>query len=958
MSNVSPANIQVVARFRPQNARELAENGRMCVAFGSDSKSVTLTGPDGQVHNFTFDRVFPCESTQAEVYQYAALNIVQDVLKGYNGTVFAYGQTCSGKTHTMEGPNVDDDQMMGIVPRIVRTIFDGVMDAPEHLEFTIKVSMIEIYMERIRDLLDVSRENLQIHDSDKDKGIWIGDCTEIFVGCAEEVLQVMKLGGQNRKIAATKMNPDSSRSHSIFIISLIQKNTQDGSAVTGKLFLVDLAGSEKVKKTGADGQQLAEAKTINKSLSALGKVINALTDGKSTHVPYRDSKVTRVLQDSLGGNSRTSLIICNSPSTFNHSETLSTLRFGLRAKSIRNKARINQERSAQELKVLLAKAEATIQQLRDYIAGLEDELSLYKASGAVPAAAGSVAAGDSEGRSNLPNVARLQDKIVQLEGQAKEVEDEKINLQLLQDALLDQLQEKTFELEAAQEQVAQYKRELNQTRAQDASVHKENELLIQKLADLTFNYEKVQYDLQENGMTLETLQSQNQSLREEKAMLQKNLDTHMQSGMNINTAGGAAAASNPVGPSSKVQAARSNWQDVQDTCDKQEEQLRTNLRELNQLDERINNPEQAALSEKDKEEKDSRERELSSKIADLEKELESTKKRNNELENDVQTVNQENDCLKQRVDKLLTQKEEELKKEEAQFKERESDLVNTLSLSLEEKANLSGEINGLVQRISSQNEDILKLKAIREDMELQMASQAVTHEKKIAFMQQCEKDYEKQKEESQVRHKQLEEDMRKMKDQLTRQMNEFEALKASLLHDLKDRCEKVIDLEMSLDEAKEQYNELLKTSSSSQLKKKVLFLNRNLEQLTLVYQQLVSQNSALRVENQVADRRIARKNERIKNLELLLQESRDNVEKLNNHQFALEAERDSYKKLIMPNPSNSDEGRGSISLQTSSPFNNLGARRIAKPIRGGGGKTPAIVGGGGRARSGSGEGVN
>ena len=163
------------------------------------------------------------------------------------------------------------------------------------------------------------------------------------------------------------MNQESSRSHSIFMIVVSQKNITTGSQKSGQLFLVDLAGSEKVGKTGASGQVLEEAKKINKSLSALGMVINSLTDGKSTHIPYRDSKLTRILQESLGGNSRTSLIVNCSPSLYNDQETISTLRFGVRAKTIKNKAKINSELSPLELRQMLKKSQA-------YTSKLEAEL--------------------------------------------------------------------------------------------------------------------------------------------------------------------------------------------------------------------------------------------------------------------------------------------------------------------------------------------------------------------------------------------------------------------------------------------------------------------------------------------------------------------------------------------------------------------------------------------------------
>ena len=214
---------------------------------------------------------------------------------------------------------------------MVGGIFAKIESAAEEIEFTVKVSMIEIYNEKIRDLLDPKKNNLRIHEN-KEQGIYVKDMTESYVGGEDEVFSLLKIGNENRSIGSTDMNKQSSRSHSVFILQIEQKNTVDFSSKTGKIYLVDLAGSERIAKTGAQGQTLDEAKNINKSLTCLGQVINALTDGKSTHIPYRDSKLTRILQESLGGNSRTSLIVTCSPSAFNEHETVSTLRFGQRAK--------------------------------------------------------------------------------------------------------------------------------------------------------------------------------------------------------------------------------------------------------------------------------------------------------------------------------------------------------------------------------------------------------------------------------------------------------------------------------------------------------------------------------------------------------------------------------------------------------------------------------------------------
>lgn len=210
-------------------------------------------------------------------------------------------------------------------------------------------------MQKLKDLLDSNKNDLKIR-SDKKRGIFIEDLTENYISSMEEVYKLIEIARNCRSIASTNMNERSSRSHMIFILTISQNNTLDLTAKTGKLYLVDLAGSEKIAKTGAEGKTLDQAKKINASLTTLGKVINALTDGKSTHIPYRDSKLTRVLQESLGGNSKTTLIVTCSPHPNNLSETISTLRFGISAKKIKNTPKINKELTVAELQALLDKS--------------------------------------------------------------------------------------------------------------------------------------------------------------------------------------------------------------------------------------------------------------------------------------------------------------------------------------------------------------------------------------------------------------------------------------------------------------------------------------------------------------------------------------------------------------------------------------------------------------------------
>jgi kinesin family protein 5 len=296
-----------MCRFRPLNEKEKQMTENIVCKFNDSSEVVINSVGENNSYRFAFDRVFSPDEGQKTVYDIGGLPIIERVFEGFNGTIFAYGQTSSGKTHTMQGI-LDDPVNEGIIPRIVKHVFDTIIQSPSDIEFTVKVSMIEIYMEKIKDLVDPSRTNLQVRE-DKQKGIYIEDVSEHYVSSDDEVMQIMRVGSENRAIASTLMNEQSSRSHSMFIVTIHQQNTKDLSAKTGKLYLVDLAGSEKISKTGASGMTLEEAKTINLSLTTLGMVINALTDCKSSHVPYRESKLTRVLQESLGGNAMTCLII-------------------------------------------------------------------------------------------------------------------------------------------------------------------------------------------------------------------------------------------------------------------------------------------------------------------------------------------------------------------------------------------------------------------------------------------------------------------------------------------------------------------------------------------------------------------------------------------------------------------------------------------------------------------------
>ncbi|XP_063086671.1 kinesin-like protein KIF3A isoform X8 [Cavia porcellus] len=341
-------NVKVVVRCRPLNERERSMFYKQAVSVDEMRGTITVHKTDSSNEppkTFTFDTVFGPESKQLDVYNLTARPIIDSVLEGYNGTIFAYGQTGTGKTFTMEGVRAVPE-LRGIIPNSFAHIFGHIAKAEGDTRFLVRVSYLEIYNEEVRDLLGKDQtQRLEVKER-PDVGVYIKDLSAYVVNNADDMDRIMTLGHKNRSVGATNMNEHSSRSHAIFTITIeCSEKGVDGNMHVrmGKLHLVDLAGSERQAKTGATGQRLKEATKINLSLSTLGNVISALVDGKSTHVPYRNSKLTRLLQDSLGGNSKTMMCANIGPADYNYDETISTLRYANRAKNIKNKARINED---------------------------------------------------------------------------------------------------------------------------------------------------------------------------------------------------------------------------------------------------------------------------------------------------------------------------------------------------------------------------------------------------------------------------------------------------------------------------------------------------------------------------------------------------------------------------------------------------------------------------------------
>ena len=375
-------NVAVVCRVRPTSAlEESSGRGRPVIDFDKDGRTVHLhnlehpTAPGRQekvrrgrqtLHSFRFRAVFEPMDSQAVVYERVGRPLVDSVMEGFNAAIIAYGQTGSGKTYTMIGDEHDptEPEGFGMIPRLTKDIFERIESRREaQVVDVVRCSYIEIYMERVRDLLSApgtqSSQDLPLRESRRHGGLWVAGATEVPVSSWKDVKAVLARGNLARVTAATQSNENSSRSHAIFIFAIATNDLRAMLTTTSQLYAVDLAGSENVRKSDVEGLQMEEAKKINTSLLALGQVVYALTQGcqSGRHVPYRDSKLTRILQNTFGGNSRTAMVINTSPAEENYRETLSSLRFGDRTQSVRNAPTANVFRSAEELEKLLALAE-------------------------------------------------------------------------------------------------------------------------------------------------------------------------------------------------------------------------------------------------------------------------------------------------------------------------------------------------------------------------------------------------------------------------------------------------------------------------------------------------------------------------------------------------------------------------------------------------------------------------
>ncbi|TEA35127.1 kinesin heavy chain [Orcinus orca] len=890
MADPAECSIKVMCRFRPLNEAEILRGDKFIPKFKGDETVVI-----GQGKPYVFDRVLPPTTTQEQVYNACAKQIVKDVLEGYNGTIFAYGQTSSGKTHTMEG-KLHDPQLMGIIPRIAHDIFDHIYSMDENLEFHIKVSYFEIYLDKIRDLLDVSKTNLAVHE-DKNRVPYVKGCTERFVSSPEEVMDVIDEGKANRHVAVTNMNEHSSRSHSIFLINIKQENVETEKKLSGKLYLVDLAGSEKVSKTGAEGAVLDEAKNINKSLSALGNVISALAEGTKTHVPYRDSKMTRILQDSLGGNCRTTIVICCSPSVFNEAETKSTLMFGQRAKTIKNTVSVNLELTAEEWKKKYEKEKEKNKTLKNVLQHLEMELNRWRNGEAVPEDE-QISAKDQkslEPCDNTPVIDNIVPVVAGISAEEKEKYDEEISSlyrQLddkddeinqqsqLAEKLKQQMLDQDELLASTRRDYEKIQEELTRLQIENEAAKDEVKEVLQALEELAVNYdqksqevedktranEQLTDELAQKTTTLTTTQRELSQLQELSNHQKKRATEILNLLLKDLGEIGGIIGTNDV----KTLA------DVNGVIEEEFTMARLYISKMkSEVKSLVNRSKQLESAQMDSNRKmNASERELAAcqlLISQHEAKIKSLTDYMQNMEQKRRQLEESQDSLSEELAKLRAQE----KMHEVSFQDKEKEHLTRLQDAEEMK-------KALEQQMESHREAHQKqLSRLRDEIE---EKQKIIDEirdlnQKLQLEQEkLSSDYNKLKIEDQEREMKLEkllllndkreqarEDLKGLEETVSRELQTLHNLRKLFVQDLTARVKKSVELDS--DEG----------GGSAAQKQKISFLENNLEQLTKVHKQLVRDNADLRCELPKLEKRLRATAERVKALESALKEAKENA---------------------------------------------------------------------------------
>uniref|UniRef100_A0A8C9RQK7 Kinesin-like protein n=1 Tax=Scleropages formosus TaxID=113540 RepID=A0A8C9RQK7_SCLFO len=879
-------NIKVLCRFRPLNQAEVVRGDKFLPKFQGDD-TVIIGGK-----SYVFDRVFPTNTTQEQVYNTCAKQIVKDVLAGYNGTIFAYGQTSSGKTHTMEG-KLHDTQEMGIIPRIAEDIFNHIFAMDENLEFHIKVWNNNI-----------TKTNLAVHE-DKNRVPFVKGCTERFVSSPEEVMDVIDEGKANRHVAVTNMNEHSSRSHSIFLINIKQEHIETEQKLSGKLYLVDLAGSEKVSKTGAEGAVLDEAKNINKSLSSLGNVISALAEGTKTHVPYRDSKMTRILQDSLGGNCRTTMFICCSPSSFNDAETKSTLMFGQRAKTIRNTASVNLELTAEQWKRKYEKEKEKNKTLKETIQKLEAELNRWRNGENVPEteqlSPGQVKLESSEEPPLDNGTSSIVVRISAEERQKYEEEIRKLYKQL--DDKDDEINQQSQLIEKLKEQMLDQDELLASTRGDSEKVQTELGRLqmesdcakaevkevLQALEELAVNYDQKSQEVEEKSLQnkllaeelaqkmahLMSIESELSRMQEvsghQRKRIAEVLNGLMRDLSEFSTIVGNGEIKLPVEVSGAIEE---EFTVARLYISKIKSEVKSMVKRCRQL-------ESMQLECHRKMEETGRE--LSScqllisqheaKIRSLTEYMQNVELKKRQLEDNYDSLSEELAKLQRALEQQMESHRESHHKQLGRLR----DEINEKQKVIDDLTDRNQKLELELQQLRA---DFDRLKSREHHKSVQLEELTFLHE----------------------RHEQSKQDLKGLEETVARELQTLHNLRKLFVQDLTTRVKRSSEMEPD------------DSGGSTTQKQKISFLENNLDQLTKVHKQLVRDNADLRCELPKLEKRLRSTAERVKALESALKEAKEGAMK-DRRRYQQEVER--IKDV----------------MRAKNPMRRPHAAQIAKPVR-------------------------
>ena len=761
------SNVKVYCRIRPENEQEISSGLGICLNPQSQTTVQIIVDnlninsglkenySEKTTQEFTYDKIYPIETTQKTIFEQVAKPLILSAFEGINGTLFCYGQTASGKTYTMEGiPS--DNNLRGIIPRMMHLIFEIINSGSSDIEFSVKCQYYQIYNEKIQDLIDTNKTDLTIRE-DKNKGIWVGECTEKYVESEQEMIDFFNTGSNNRIVSSTKMNAISSRSHSLFSVTIYQRNVITESSKIGKLYFVDLAGSEKMSKAGVEGNtMLKEAQNINKSIMTLGMVINALTKG-SKHVPYRDSKLTRVLQESLGGNSLTYLIINCSPNMLNQTETLSTLRFGQRAKLIKNKVVANTQQSVKELMMKLKQAEEKIKNL-EKILGTWTEDREYGNNFE-----------EEKNRSKCPECKQLINKINYLNVQINNLSQDNEYLQRDKDEFLEEIKNKNNENIKLEERIYNLEKELKNSWQE----HLKTILEIQNSMDNYLNIIK-----SSNANKLKDLNYKNFVELINRLNFEQRID-----------------------------------------------KLQNNINNLDDIDFFPNNfEEKIDIKKNDFNEK---EKYYLKQIEELKNKLYNDKANNQLVRNNLKIID------KSTLEELSNQLKDYL------FKSKSTKLVK----------DMNKKISDSLITIINNNFNITTLNKLEK-------------QKLSSRLQICKEN-----------NISLNNDSNFNKVENKNNTNEL------IMLNEKDKNSRILRLENDVKEYKEklQLFESQLTPDEKNLHKKIYTLEKNLEQVNSMYHQIVTQKSVLKIENQIYEKKLKKRNDKINNL---IKENNDLIEQL------------------------------------------------------------------------------